>query len=173
MSRCCTAEALLRSGLNPAAKVLDLKGRLRCRGCGRKGRAVVSVKWRGQGQRPPIYDALSLDARPAGGRNGAGLGDTLDAAPHSGLARPDRDPKPGWILCAGGQRNVIMEDHARRHLDFLVRLSHPIERAKASPLLYSPSRKVSAGPISLVSSASAISRRISPRRSSMGGSRAI
>jgi hypothetical protein len=44
-----TPEALLRSGLSPAAKILDLKGRLRCRGCGRKGRAVVSVKWRGQG----------------------------------------------------------------------------------------------------------------------------
>jgi hypothetical protein len=44
-----TAEALLRAGLSPAAKVLDLKGRLRCRGCGRKGRAVVSIKWRGQG----------------------------------------------------------------------------------------------------------------------------
>ena len=40
-----TPEALLRVGLSPAAKVLDLKGRLRCRGCGRKGRAVVSVKW--------------------------------------------------------------------------------------------------------------------------------
>ena len=42
-------EALMRAGMSPAAKVLDLKGRLRCRGCGRKGRAVVSVKWRGQG----------------------------------------------------------------------------------------------------------------------------
>ncbi len=41
-------EALLRVGLSPGAKVLDLKGRLRCRGCGRKGRAVVSIKWRGQ-----------------------------------------------------------------------------------------------------------------------------
>ena len=44
-------EALLRQGLSPAAKILDLKGRLRCRGCGRKGRAVVSVKWRGHGAR--------------------------------------------------------------------------------------------------------------------------
>jgi hypothetical protein len=42
-----TPEALLRSGLSPGAKVLDIRGRLRCRGCGRKGRAVVSVKWRG------------------------------------------------------------------------------------------------------------------------------
>lgn len=41
-----TPKALLRTGLSPAAKVLDLKGRLRCRGCGRKGRAVVSVKCR-------------------------------------------------------------------------------------------------------------------------------
>jgi hypothetical protein len=44
-----TPEALLSSGLTPVAKVLDLKARLRCRGCGRKGRAVVSIKWRGQG----------------------------------------------------------------------------------------------------------------------------
>jgi hypothetical protein len=43
-----TLEALLRAGLRPTAKLLDLKGRLRCRGCGRKGRAVVSIKWRGQ-----------------------------------------------------------------------------------------------------------------------------
>jgi hypothetical protein len=44
-----TPAALLRAGLSPAAKVLDLKGRLRCRGCGRKGRAVVSMKWRERG----------------------------------------------------------------------------------------------------------------------------
>jgi hypothetical protein len=44
-----TPGALLRAGLTPAAKVLGLKGRLRCRGRGRKGRAVLSVKWRGQG----------------------------------------------------------------------------------------------------------------------------
>jgi hypothetical protein len=43
-------EALMRAGMSPAVKVLDLKGRLRCRGCGRKGRAVVSIKWRGQGR---------------------------------------------------------------------------------------------------------------------------
>jgi hypothetical protein len=45
-----TPEALLRAGLSPSAEVLDLKGRLRGRACGRKGRAAVSVKWRGQGQ---------------------------------------------------------------------------------------------------------------------------
>jgi hypothetical protein len=44
-----TPQALLRAGLSHAAKVLDLKRRLRCRGCGRKGRAAVSIKWRGQG----------------------------------------------------------------------------------------------------------------------------
>jgi hypothetical protein len=32
-------------GLSPAAKVLDLKGRLVCRGCRRKGRAVVCIEW--------------------------------------------------------------------------------------------------------------------------------
>jgi hypothetical protein len=30
-------------------KVLDLRGRLRCRECGKKGRAAVSIKWRRQG----------------------------------------------------------------------------------------------------------------------------
>lgn len=44
-----TSDALLRVGLSPTAKVLDLQGRLRCRGCGRKGRAVVSIKWRAEG----------------------------------------------------------------------------------------------------------------------------
>jgi hypothetical protein len=47
-----TPEALLRAGLRPTAKVLDLKGRLRCRGRGRKGRAVVSIKWRGRARNP-------------------------------------------------------------------------------------------------------------------------
>jgi hypothetical protein len=40
----------LRAGLSPAVKVLDLKERLRYRRCGRKWRAVVSVKGWGQGQ---------------------------------------------------------------------------------------------------------------------------
>ena len=35
-----TAGALLKLGLSPGAKVLDLKGRVRCRGCGARGRAV-------------------------------------------------------------------------------------------------------------------------------------
>ncbi len=40
-----TPDFLLRLGLSPSAKVLDLKSRVRCRGCGAKRRAVVSVKW--------------------------------------------------------------------------------------------------------------------------------
>jgi len=40
-----TLEFLLRLGLSPQAKVLDLKERVRCRGCGARGRAVVSIKW--------------------------------------------------------------------------------------------------------------------------------
>jgi hypothetical protein len=40
-------EALLRAGLSTGAKILDLKERLHYRGCGRKGRAVVSIRWRG------------------------------------------------------------------------------------------------------------------------------
>jgi ribosomal protein S27E len=45
-----TPAARLRLGLSAGAKVLDLKSRFRCRGCGAKGRAVVSIEWREQGQ---------------------------------------------------------------------------------------------------------------------------
>jgi ribosomal protein S27E len=47
----CSHTALLRPafldrlGLTPNQKVLDLKDRVRCRGCGARGRAVVSIKW--------------------------------------------------------------------------------------------------------------------------------
>jgi hypothetical protein len=44
-----TPDFLLRLGLDPGAKVLDLTGRVRCRGCGARRRAVVSVKWRTRG----------------------------------------------------------------------------------------------------------------------------
>ena len=40
-----TTEFLRRLGLSPQAEVLDLKERVQCRGCGKKGRAVVSIKW--------------------------------------------------------------------------------------------------------------------------------
>ncbi len=47
----CSHTALLapaflsRLGLSPRRKVLDLKDRVRCRGCDARGRAVVSIKW--------------------------------------------------------------------------------------------------------------------------------
>jgi hypothetical protein len=40
-----TPDFLLRLGLSPRGKVLDLKWRVRYRGCGARGRAVVSIKW--------------------------------------------------------------------------------------------------------------------------------
>jgi hypothetical protein len=43
-----TPGALLKLGLDPRAKALDLKERVRCRACGARGRAVVSVKWRAE-----------------------------------------------------------------------------------------------------------------------------
>jgi hypothetical protein len=46
------AEFLLRLGLSPQTKVLDLIARVRCRGCGKRGRAVVSIKWRGGAGEP-------------------------------------------------------------------------------------------------------------------------
>src|SRR6516165_4335938 len=53
------------------------------------------------------------------------------------------------------------------------RYNATLAHSEGIPLLYSPSGKVSADPISHGSSASAISRRISPRRSSMVGSHPI
>jgi hypothetical protein len=47
----CSHTALLASaflsrlGLSPRHKVLDLKDKVRCRDCGARGRAVVSIKW--------------------------------------------------------------------------------------------------------------------------------
>ena len=43
-----TPDFLLGLGLSPQTKVLDLKERVRGRGCGKRGRAVVSIKWRRQ-----------------------------------------------------------------------------------------------------------------------------
>jgi hypothetical protein len=40
-----TREFLDRHGLEPHRKVLDLKDQVRRRGCGVRGRAVVSIKW--------------------------------------------------------------------------------------------------------------------------------
>ena len=40
-----TPAFLARLGLEPRHRVLDLKDRVRCRGCGVRGRAVVSIKW--------------------------------------------------------------------------------------------------------------------------------
>jgi len=36
---------LARLGLKASRKVLDLKDRVRCRGCDVRGHAVVSIKW--------------------------------------------------------------------------------------------------------------------------------
>jgi len=45
-----TPEALLRQRLSPAAKVLDLKGRFRCRGCGKKRAGGGFGEVAGQGE---------------------------------------------------------------------------------------------------------------------------
>ena len=50
---------LLRLGLSPHAEVLDLTTRVRCRGCGAKGRAVVSIKGRHRGE-PMRSRAITL-----------------------------------------------------------------------------------------------------------------
>jgi ribosomal protein S27E len=40
-----TSEFLAHLGLESRQRVLDLRDRVRCRGCGVRGRAVVSIKW--------------------------------------------------------------------------------------------------------------------------------
>src|SRR5215813_14534056 len=78
-----TTKTLLMGGLSPAAKVLDLKGRLRCRGCGRKGRVVVSVKWRGQGA-VSGWPAILMSAKNRPGRSrleSSGEGPARPASP--------------------------------------------------------------------------------------------
>jgi hypothetical protein len=44
-----TPAFLSRLGLNLGHGVRDLKDRVLCRGCGARGRAVVSIKWRRSG----------------------------------------------------------------------------------------------------------------------------
>jgi hypothetical protein len=36
---------LSRLGLSPRRKVLDLKDRVRCRGCGVRDRAIIGIRW--------------------------------------------------------------------------------------------------------------------------------
>ncbi len=43
-----TRDFPLKLGLSPRAKVLDLRQHARCRRCGARGRAVVSVEWRAE-----------------------------------------------------------------------------------------------------------------------------
>jgi hypothetical protein len=96
---CGAADAgrLLKVGLSPAAKVLDLKGRFRCRGCGRKGRAIVSVKWRGSARNGQLTDRVlaflpaGSEARLSGpgGKGAAPDGGTSRRRPRSPSTRPD------------------------------------------------------------------------------------
>jgi hypothetical protein len=57
----CSHTALLapaflnRLGINPLHKVLDLQDRVRCRGCGARGRAIVSIRWGSQSTDTPRY----------------------------------------------------------------------------------------------------------------------
>jgi hypothetical protein len=46
-----TTAFLTRLGLEARLKVLDLKDRVRCRGCGVRGRAIVSIKWESKSRR--------------------------------------------------------------------------------------------------------------------------
>jgi hypothetical protein len=72
-----------------AMKFLDLKGRLRCGGCGRKGRAVVSIKWGDRARNgqltdrgPPFCQRRPRpDCRGLGKGSGTGWGDISTSPP--------------------------------------------------------------------------------------------
>ena len=88
-----TPEALLRAGLIPATKVLDLKAASGAAGAGGRGerwfRSIGGVR----APNPPLeaqIQAVSA-ARRGGRRSGAGLGDYSRRRSPLGLVRPDRD----------------------------------------------------------------------------------
>jgi hypothetical protein len=90
-------EFLRRLGLSPQTKVLDLKERVRCRGCGKRGRAVVSIKWRGRGAKRVTIPWACFGLLPDDGRAGApfgkgaapGWGKLSTPLPTQSVARPD------------------------------------------------------------------------------------
>jgi hypothetical protein len=68
--------------------------------------------------------------RLSGGRSGAGWGNTLDFAPHAGLARPDSEaPSPVRSYAPAVNEDVIRENWAGPQSDFPALVSHPSERA--------------------------------------------
>ena len=64
---------------------------------------MSAVQWRGCPLAPSAGTARYCKA---GEGAAPGWGTKLDAAPHSGLARPDLITKPAPILCASGQATV-------------------------------------------------------------------
>jgi hypothetical protein len=89
-------EALLRVGLSPAAKVLDLKGRLRCRvreegaggGFGEvAGAGRIAARDARAGSRSPSA-RFPLGPPAPRGRNGAGWGEHSRRRSLLGLVRP-------------------------------------------------------------------------------------
>jgi hypothetical protein len=58
-----TPGALLKLGLSLQTKVLDLTGRVRCRGCGAREGAVVSIKWGRQSGGAALDHGASQRAR--------------------------------------------------------------------------------------------------------------
>ena len=68
--RAAHAGSLLKLGLSPQAKMLDLRARVRCRGCGARGRAVVSVRWQRNRQGQVIKPLLPAPAIPGRGKGG-------------------------------------------------------------------------------------------------------
>jgi hypothetical protein len=60
-----TPDFLLRLGLSRHAKVLDLKSRVRCRRCGARGRAVLSVKWGDRAGEPVTPTEAAATPQPS------------------------------------------------------------------------------------------------------------
>ena len=89
----------MRARLIPATKVLDLKARLRCRGCGRKGRAWFRSS--GRTSLPPVERKIPSHGLPV-----RRCGEMLDSAPSRRLAGL---VSFGKRVCATTQRLSVSE----------------------------------------------------------------
>jgi hypothetical protein len=82
-----SAEALMRVGLSPGAKVLDLKGRLRCRAAGERG-----GRWFRSGGAGRTLDPTTAGACAGGGlKERRRVGGSSRRRSLLGLVRPDHD----------------------------------------------------------------------------------
>jgi hypothetical protein len=94
-----------RGGRRKRVRSIRIRGRLRCRGCGRKGRAVVSIRWGGRVREQALVGTPSRPDARAG--EGATPGWGIIATPLPAWLGPAGSWAPSpLILPADGQRSV-------------------------------------------------------------------